>query len=84
MDCRVEGLDPPIENLRKSGHIGHRDRGNAVLPQRTQSSSSGENLPAQIDELAGEFHDSRLVIDTDERTHEEQVSFPTSPTVDWW
>jgi hypothetical protein len=67
VDLRVEGLDPPAQDLRLARHLRDRDDGNAVLFERPRRPSGRDDLEPQSVQPAREGSDTPLVRDRDER-----------------
>ena len=68
VDQRVQGLDPPIEDLGEAGnllHLQHRDVGG---PQGGSRSAGGDDLPSELHQPLGEGHHPALVTDGDQRS----------------
>src|SRR5262249_47978849 len=66
VDPGMEGLDAPVEHLRKLrdlGDVSHRD---ARIAQQPRRAARGEDLDASLGQLAREVGDAGLVVDADE------------------
>ena len=61
VDGRMQGLDPPVQDLGETGDLFHRAHGQACLAQHVGRAAGGDELHAPIGQPAGEFHQAGLV-----------------------
>src|SRR5207253_5601818 len=73
VDPGVERLHAACEHLRSRRHLLHARDGDAVLLQLRRGASGGDDLPAEVDEPAGERLDVRLVVDRDQRARHSAI-----------
>jgi len=64
----MQRLHPPVENLRESGDPIHRGDGDVRFAERRGCSARRDQLPAELDQAAGEFDDATLVAYRDQST----------------
>ena len=71
VDRRVQGLDPAVQHLRRTGHLADladRDPGVGDGPGRPPGR---DQLHPRVVERPGEVHQTRLVTDAEEGSHGE-------------
>ena len=69
MDCRVQRLDPALQDFRRTRDIRHLADVQAALPgQRPVRAAGADQFVAGIGDAAGEFHHAGFVVYTDKRS----------------
>src|SRR5215813_12150605 len=72
----MEGFHAPVEDLRRSGKVAHRDDRDAGGAERLGSAAGGEDLDAEGMQPAGELDQTRLVADADQRAFDRRHATP--------
>jgi hypothetical protein len=67
VDSRVQRLDAAVEHFRKAGVVGHLGNRNAAFFQQAGRAARGQQGHAKPGETAGEFNESGLVGNADQR-----------------
>ncbi len=67
VEPRVQGLHPPVQDLRRAGELGHVGDLDPGLAQRRRRPARGEDLHPQRAQPPGELGDPGLVRDRDQR-----------------
>ncbi len=66
VDLRMQGLDPAIHHLRKTGVVGNFHCFHAVVTQQLEGAPGGKDLDAECCELTGKVDDTGLVGNADQ------------------
>ena len=64
---RVQGLDPAVEHLRETGQLLHPGDGNTFFGNGFRGRAGRDDLHAGVSEPFGEFDQTGLVVDADQR-----------------
>ena len=75
VDARVQGLHPPVEHLRSTGHRLHRRGGDAQVVQGGGGAPTRHELPSQLGQATRERRQTGLVVHRQQGPHVVGIPF---------